>query len=264
MAEFVTSDHVDTFNDLHELGINDFDDDQLENTFTKATKRVQTIASKLDNKILLSLYSYYKQATEGPCNVSKPSWYDMKAKSKWEAWNSLGNMSKQEAKDLYIQNVKKVDPEFEESGKKTDPKEYWISVSIMQSADEELSNDEKTLVDYVKEGNCETVSSILSRYDNVSLEKVLNGLDEQGLNLAHWAADRGFADVLKVLLKFGLNVNITDVENQTALHYAVSCGHFECAELLLANGAKVGIKDNDGVDALSLASDDKMKKLLSK
>lgn len=259
MAEF-----VDNFSDLSELGISDVDDEHLSNTFAKAANHVQSIASKLDNKILLSLYSYYKQATEGPCNVPKPGWFDMRAKSKWEAWNNLGKMPQHEAKALYIETVKKIDSDFLESGKNPGIKEGWVTVSMLQSEDKELDNASKLLVDYVKEGNTEKVSSILSAYNNVSLEKALNDLDDCGLNLVHWAADRGFVDILKILLSYGINVDLTDSENQTALHYAVSCGHVECVELLLANGAKADIKDNDGVDPLSLANDDAIKKLLSK
>lgn len=258
------AEYVDTFNDFSELGINDVEDDQLDDIFSKAATHVQSIASKLDNKILLSLYSYYKQATEGPCNVAKPSWFDVKAKSKWEAWNNLGKMCQQDAKELYIQSVKKIDPDFVESRKKIGPNESWVTVSVLQSTDKELSTAEKALVDYVKEGDTEKVCSILSGYDGVSLQKVLKDLDENGLNLAHWAADRGYADILRLLLKYGLNVNIPDAENQTPLHYAVSCGHLDCVELLLANGAKVNIKDNDGVDPLSLANDDVIRKLLSR
>lgn len=258
------AEYVDNFNDLDELGLHDLEDDQLETTFTKAANHVQSAASKLDSKILLSLYSYYKQATEGPCNIAKPGWFDIKAKSKWEAWNNLGKISHREAKELYIEITKKICPDFVESRKEFGPNETWVTVSVLQSEDIELSSTEKGLVDYVKEGNTEKVSSILSRYDSVTVEKVLNDLDEHGLNLAHWAADRGFIDILRVLLKYGLNVNITDTENQTALHYAVSCGHVDCTELLLANGAKVDIKDNDGVDPLSLANDDVIRKLLSK
>lgn len=33
------------------------------------------------------------QATEGPCNSPKPGMLDFVKKAKWDAWNSLGNLS---------------------------------------------------------------------------------------------------------------------------------------------------------------------------
>ena len=34
-------------------------------------------------EIMLQFYAYYKQATIGPCNVSRPRFYDVVGKLKW-------------------------------------------------------------------------------------------------------------------------------------------------------------------------------------
>ena len=57
-------------------------------------------------------YGLYKQATEGPCNVKKPSFWQVIPLAKYEAWKSLGNMDKEEAMRLYVEELKKVGKSF--------------------------------------------------------------------------------------------------------------------------------------------------------
>ncbi|XP_041751520.1 acyl-CoA-binding domain-containing protein 5 isoform X2 [Coregonus clupeaformis] len=56
--------------------------------------------------MMLMFYSYYKQAMLGPCNIPRPTGYwDTAGKAKWDAWNSLGNMSKEEAMQAYLNDI---------------------------------------------------------------------------------------------------------------------------------------------------------------
>lgn len=55
------------------------------------------------NDTKLKFYSYYKQATEGPCEIPKPAFWDIVNRAKWDAWNKLGSMSKEEAMTSYVQ-----------------------------------------------------------------------------------------------------------------------------------------------------------------
>eukprot|EP01137_Pigoraptor_chileana_P009290 Opistho-2@57314 len=57
------------------------------------------------NEQKLKFYSAFKQATEGPCDKPKPSFWDVVAKAKWEAWKGLGNMSKNDAMQAYVDNL---------------------------------------------------------------------------------------------------------------------------------------------------------------
>lgn len=59
----------------------------------------------LSDDMLVMLYSYYKQATVGPCNTLKPNSWDPIGKAKWEAWKALGNMSKDQAMMEYVQEI---------------------------------------------------------------------------------------------------------------------------------------------------------------
>ncbi|XP_013860867.1 acyl-CoA-binding domain-containing protein 5A [Austrofundulus limnaeus] len=58
------------------------------------------------NDMMLKFYSYYKQATIGPCNIPRPGFWDAVGKAKWDAWNSLGDMSKEEAMAAYVEQMK--------------------------------------------------------------------------------------------------------------------------------------------------------------
>ena len=60
------------------------------------------------NEMMLQFYSYYKQATQGPCDLPKPSFWDVINKAKWNAWASLGQMTKEKAMQLYVVEIKKV------------------------------------------------------------------------------------------------------------------------------------------------------------
>ncbi|XP_045442136.1 acyl-CoA-binding domain-containing protein 4 isoform X3 [Pipistrellus kuhlii] len=57
---------------------------------------------------MLRFYSYYKQATMGPCRAPRPGFWDPIGRYKWDAWNSLGKMSREEAMFAYITEMKVV------------------------------------------------------------------------------------------------------------------------------------------------------------
>ncbi|XP_010641204.1 acyl-CoA-binding domain-containing protein 4 isoform X5 [Fukomys damarensis] len=57
---------------------------------------------------MLRFYSYYKQATLGPCLAPRPGFWDPIGRYKWDAWHSLGRMSKEEAMSAYVAEIKLV------------------------------------------------------------------------------------------------------------------------------------------------------------
>ncbi|XP_016160541.1 PREDICTED: LOW QUALITY PROTEIN: acyl-CoA-binding domain-containing protein 4, partial [Ficedula albicollis] len=57
---------------------------------------------------MLRFYSYYKQATAGCCQGPRPGFWDPIGRYKWDAWHSLGRMSKEEAMAAYVAEMKKV------------------------------------------------------------------------------------------------------------------------------------------------------------
>ncbi|KAL1517256.1 hypothetical protein ABEB36_001043 [Hypothenemus hampei] len=245
----------DDYSDLTELGIDveaELDEDSKE--FNKCIRHVQSIAATLDNEVLLKLYGLYKQSIEGPCKAPKPSWYDLKGKSKWESWKSLGDMDQLMAKRQYVQLVLTLAPHlpFKETKDKSN---FWVSVSCMAP---ECKPMNQNVLDYIRNSEVEQVEKFLDENEDKK-----NELDASGMGLIHYSADIGNSEILQLLITKGININLQDGEGQTALHYASSCGHLDCIKLLLSNGAHCDIKDSDGLTALDIASDESVKKLFS-
>lgn len=73
--------------------------------FEKAQEQLKLLKKDPGNEAKLKLYALFKQATEGPCNSPKPGMLDFVKKAKWDAWNSLGNLSQDNARQKYIELV---------------------------------------------------------------------------------------------------------------------------------------------------------------
>lgn len=241
--------------------------DNLETVFEKATLHLRTIGAQLDPSKLLYFYARFKQAKEGPCNQPKPGFFEFQGKQKWTAWSSLGDMSRKEAMAEYVQGVEELDPDwlvrFDETAAKKSPSTPFggVSVSSMAKTEADLDDGEKTLFDWVKEGEESQVKSWLSDIQGQG-QTSLHSVDENGMTVLHWCCDRGHASIARILLDQGCAINCLDACGQAPLHYAVSCGHVDVVRLLLENGADVSIKDEDGCDPLELADDDQMRQML--
>jgi len=61
------------------------------------------------------LYSYYKQATEGPCTGGAPRTFSRARYAQWQAWANLYDMPKEEAMSRYVEHVQRFAPDFETS-----------------------------------------------------------------------------------------------------------------------------------------------------
>ncbi|XP_056377049.1 enoyl-CoA delta isomerase 2-like isoform X2 [Hyla sarda] len=76
-----------------------------EKNFEKAQNDLKTLKKDPGNDIKLKLYALFKQATHGSCNTPKPGMLDFVNKAKWDAWKTLGTLSKDEARQSYIELV---------------------------------------------------------------------------------------------------------------------------------------------------------------
>jgi acyl-CoA-binding protein len=78
---------------------------ELDENFKFAVNQIrntkQTDAKKPSDKEKLQFYALYKQATVGKCNIPQPWAVNVVERAKWEAWNGLGNMSSDTAKERY-------------------------------------------------------------------------------------------------------------------------------------------------------------------
>jgi acyl-CoA-binding protein len=240
--------------------MSEFDeDDDLEEEFSSAANYIQNNHSKFNRDDLLKFYGYYKQATVGKCNTSRPGMFNFQEKAKWDAWNALGGMEKEEAQSLYIEHLNSVFPDW--SSKKEAKKSGGaFGASVSRPKIEITESSENSIQDFVKQGNLEELEKSLLEIDASSL----NSLDDEGLGLLHWAADRGNPEILTTLLKQDkIDMNLRDSDGQTPLFYASSCGHSECVKILLEHKADKSILDNDNSTCLDVAFDDKIRELLS-
>lgn len=232
----------------------DLESDDLEGQFSRAADYVAQNHDKPELQgQLLQYYGLYKQGGSGDCNTKRPSMFQMTAKAKWDSWNQLKGMTRKVAMDNYVKLLTTTVPDW--SLKKAS----WVSVSSQSIPPENIiPEDAMLLSDFIKEGDVDNfLKHLTTPIDDI------NDLDEAGLGLIHWAADRNQLDVLRILLGLpGLNINLQDSEGQTALHYAASCGHKDCLELLLEKGADKMIVCADGSMARDIACDDSIVNLL--
>ncbi|XP_046408551.1 acyl-CoA-binding domain-containing protein 6 [Ischnura elegans] len=254
-------------------------------SFEHAASLVRSLSAKLDTEVLLKLYAHYKQATVGPCQSSSSftSWFGPN-KMKQDAWKSLGGMSKEEAMRGYICLVasavssgdkkESVQEDVEdnesdelegsdESEGEKQGKFGWVRVSrpaISQDSACSPSDEDKSLIDWAKDENLVGFADSLK----ISTLEEINKVDESGMTALHWAADRGHAEAVQLLLDAGALANGKDLEGQTPLHYAASCGHKKVAQILIKAGSDPEAVNSDGERPVDLACGEDITELFQK
>ncbi|XP_012872189.1 PREDICTED: enoyl-CoA delta isomerase 2, mitochondrial [Dipodomys ordii] len=83
--------------------------------FENAMNQVKLLKKDPGNEVKLKLYALYKQATEGPCSIPKPGVFDFVNKAKWDAWNALGSLPKETARQNYVDLVSSLSSPSESS-----------------------------------------------------------------------------------------------------------------------------------------------------
>ncbi|XP_014671219.1 PREDICTED: acyl-CoA-binding domain-containing protein 6-like isoform X2 [Priapulus caudatus] len=190
-------------------------------------------------------------ATVGPCDIPKPGFFDFQGKQKWEAWNQLGKMKKNDAMKEYIDYMSKLYPDWVQECQGNQRSTFGgVVVSCMKAPEEEpIADADKSLIDWIVDGNTENVRRMLG---SKSLD--CNQVDEQGMAALHWACDRGHTDIVELLLRMGADPDIRDAECQTPLHYACSCDHVEVVKLLLGANADRSTTDCNGDTPVTCAT----------
>lgn len=108
--------------------------------------------------------------------------------------------------------------------------------------------EDTALIGAVENGHIATVRFLLDRGAMVDYK-------DSGLSTAlECAARKGNAHIVRLLLKYGANINCVNEHGLTALIYgvieAIGSGSLEMLKLLLETGANINHKDNDGLTAL--------------
>ena len=74
----------------------------LKATFEQAVADSKNLTERPDNATLLKLYALYKQGSSGDNAEVKPSFSEMVARAKWDAWAKLKGVPQDDAMQQYI------------------------------------------------------------------------------------------------------------------------------------------------------------------
>lgn len=80
----------------------------LKALFEQAQKDVKTLTKKPSNEDLLTLYSLFKQATDGDVKGARPGMLDMVGRAKYDAWSKLKGTGAEQAMKNYLSVVNKL------------------------------------------------------------------------------------------------------------------------------------------------------------
>ncbi|HVR18778.1 MAG TPA: acyl-CoA-binding protein [Polyangiaceae bacterium] len=84
----------------------------LDDDFASAKTRVEKLSRTPASDELLELYSLYKQATQGDATGSRPGMLDFKGRAKFDAWASRRGMTKDAAKQAYVDAVARLEKKY--------------------------------------------------------------------------------------------------------------------------------------------------------
>ena len=70
--------------------------------FDQAIVRSKELTTRPSNEDLLTLYSLFKQATEGDVIGERPGGFDFKGAAKYDAWLAIKGLASEEAMGQYI------------------------------------------------------------------------------------------------------------------------------------------------------------------
>ena len=107
------------------------------------------------------------------------------------------------------------------------------------------------LLDYANTDNVEGLKRLISQ-DSIS--NFINFGDSQGHNALIIASQKGYKDIVLLLLSQNANVNLTCTHGYTALIYSANAGYIDIVSYLLAKNANPNIKVNAGTTALIQAA----------
>jgi acyl-CoA-binding protein len=80
----------------------------LQQQFEQAARDIKTLDERPDNDTMLRLYALFKQGSEGDVKGDKPGFFDFVGAAKYEAWEKLQGVSKDQAQKKYVDLVKKL------------------------------------------------------------------------------------------------------------------------------------------------------------
>ncbi len=195
-------------------------------SFAAATTYVESIAladneMQLPASVLLELYGLFKQATVGSYTsqeLTRPGLFDPRGRAKHDAWSKLGNLSSSEARKRYVETLTRCQPEWRERIAANKPKSAVGPVfSVPQgNADHGDGEEFPRIIQLVQDGDPAPAHTLL-----LEDPSVIHHRDSEGCTCLHWAADKGNAEVVELLLSHGADKRAMDVDGLTPVDYAL-------------------------------------------
>ncbi|EKX73782.1 ankyrin repeat domain containing protein [Theileria equi strain WA] len=209
--------------------------------FERACKVVALKRSdgSLSDQDFYILFGLFKQATVGNYNVTDESDGDTVQLLKWSSWKNCNGKSRKESMLEYISITNSLFGDFT-------PDEGSMGfgvlsqVNLLDNLDKNFPHNE--FFSQVTSGNLEAIKEILKDDPNM-----VNVTTPEGLTPLHLAADRGFDHIVKLLIKYGADINAVDDNGDTALHVAIESEQQEIIKILIDNNANTELGNIDGL-----------------
>ena len=80
-------------------------DKDLDIEFEEAYEKASNMTEALPQDVMLRIYAYYKQATQGTVHADRMGSVDLRNAFKTNAWMQISHLSSDEAKRLYIETI---------------------------------------------------------------------------------------------------------------------------------------------------------------
>lgn len=223
--------------------------------FEEAREAVELAAKNLSNDSLLQLYGLFKQATQGDCEQKEPSSFSFQAHSKWAAWNAHKGLSSEEAKANYVKlavHLGLIGPSSKVQGSaaraggaRLGP--VYSRPTLAGNEDHSTSSRGDRFCCMIAGGNIEAVRAAVTEDPSV-----VHATGEGGMTGLHFAADRGHAEIARMLLACGAKVNTQDDWGETPLHAAIAAEQQELVTMLVEAGTDTSLKNNEGKSCADL------------
>lgn len=80
----------------------------LDTQFQEAFERASNMTEGLPQDVMLRIYAYYKQATQGIAQVNPYQNFDLRNAFKMNAWMQVRHLTEDEAKKMYIETINSI------------------------------------------------------------------------------------------------------------------------------------------------------------
>ncbi|KAF8610656.1 ankyrin [Ceratobasidium sp. AG-I] len=213
-------------------------------TFQSAVEYINHIpaSTNISTTIQLQLYAAYKCVTAGVRpTASRPSFFDMSGRAKWDAWDSFSKTLEDEvdpvqaAEERYIQQARnlgwhegqEIPSNSQEGERRSGGGGGGMGTSVSVPVGNDTASVEDSVHGFAISGNIGGLEALLDEQP-----ALVNARDEFEYTPLHLAADRGHLDVIRLLLSRGADTTLKDQDGDTGLEIAAVAKHEAIVQML--------------------------------